>query len=91
MNVGQILEVHLGWAARNIGMQIKQKVEEARLKGEELRKELLKLFHTGSTRKIIEELPLEELPKVAHEVRRGRALRHAGLRRRHRGARSRSA
>ena len=65
MNVGQILEVHLGWAARNLGMQIKQRVEEHRLKAEDLRKELCGLFHNGSTRKIIEELPLEELPKVA--------------------------
>ncbi len=65
MNVGQILEVHLGWAARNLGMQLKQKVEEARVKGEEVRKELLKLFHTGTTKAIIEELPLDELPKLA--------------------------
>jgi DNA-directed RNA polymerase subunit beta len=71
MNVGQILEVHLGWAARNLGMQIKQKVEEARLKGEELRKDLVNLFHTGSTRKIIEELPVEELPKVAAKFDEG--------------------
>jgi len=71
MNVGQILEVHLGWAARNLGMQIQEKVEEARLKGEELRKDLLKLFHTGGTRKIIEELPLEELPKVAMKFGEG--------------------
>jgi DNA-directed RNA polymerase subunit beta len=65
MNVGQILEVHLGWAARNLGMQLKAKVEEAQLKAEQIREELTKFFHTGSTRQIIEELPLEELHKVA--------------------------
>jgi DNA-directed RNA polymerase subunit beta len=71
MNVGQILEVHLGWAARNIGMKIKQRVEEAQLKAEELRKELMALFHNGSTRQIIEELPLDQLPKVAEKFIEG--------------------
>jgi DNA-directed RNA polymerase subunit beta len=65
MNVGQILEVHLGWAARNLGIQLKEKVETFKLQGEAIRTELTKLFHTGSTKKIIEELPVEELAKVA--------------------------
>jgi DNA-directed RNA polymerase subunit beta len=46
-------------------MQLKAKVEEAQLKAEQIREELTKFFHTGSTRQIIEELPLEELHKVA--------------------------
>jgi len=71
MNVGQILEVHLGWAARNIGMKLKAKVEEARLEGEAIRTELLKLFHKGSTKKIIEELPLSEVAKVALKFEEG--------------------
>ncbi len=34
MNVGQILEVHLGWACANLGKQIGELVEEYRRTGE---------------------------------------------------------
>lgn len=33
MNIGQILENHLGWAARSIGMQIEEQLEELKKQG----------------------------------------------------------
>jgi len=46
MNVGQILETHLGWAARGLGKQIGQAAEAARAKGQtgELRKKLQQIY-----------------------------------------------
>jgi len=43
MNVGQVLETHLGWAARGIGLKIGQMIEEMR-PVEELRKYLIGAF-----------------------------------------------
>jgi len=44
MNVGQILETHLGWAALNLGYRIGELLEEAG-KPENLRKLLKASFH----------------------------------------------
>jgi len=46
MNVGRILETHLGWAARGLGKQIGQAAEAARAKGQtgELRKKLQQIY-----------------------------------------------
>src|SRR6188508_1037231 len=43
MNVGQILEVHLGWAARSLGLQIDQMIQE-QWTGDGLRAKLKKVF-----------------------------------------------
>ncbi|MDP8224600.1 MAG: DNA-directed RNA polymerase subunit beta [Candidatus Lernaella stagnicola] len=45
MNVGQILEVHLGWAARHLGEQIQHVLEQSFNAGK-LRKQLLAVFET---------------------------------------------
>ena len=46
MNVGQILETHLGWACRGMGRQIGAAMETARLSGDEtgVRSELQRLY-----------------------------------------------
>jgi DNA-directed RNA polymerase subunit beta len=42
MNIGQILEIHLGWAARGLGRQLEGHLEK--FEAEHARKELLKVF-----------------------------------------------
>jgi DNA-directed RNA polymerase subunit beta len=42
MNIGQILEVHLGWAALGLGRQLEQHIEN--FKAEEVRKQLVDTF-----------------------------------------------
>ncbi|MBX7230873.1 MAG: DNA-directed RNA polymerase subunit beta [Bdellovibrionales bacterium] len=42
MNIGQILEVHLGWAARSLGEQLQKHLEK--FKAEEVRSELSGIF-----------------------------------------------
>ncbi len=46
MNVGQILETHLGWAARELGNKIRQ-LFSAEARAELLRKELKNLYHNS--------------------------------------------
>src|SRR6185437_4430391 len=42
MNIGQVLEVHLGWAAHGLGKQLERYVEE--FKAEEARKNIAEIF-----------------------------------------------
>jgi DNA-directed RNA polymerase subunit beta len=71
MNVGQILEVHLGWAGLLLGRQICELIEERKLGGEALRKHLLKIFNKGETKKLIEELPEQDLVPFALKFKNG--------------------
>ena len=54
MNVGQILEVHLGWACANLGKQIGKAVEEYRRTGE-MRQELMDRLKLAYGDEIFEE------------------------------------
>ncbi|MBX3272267.1 MAG: DNA-directed RNA polymerase subunit beta [Sandaracinaceae bacterium] len=74
MNVGQILETHLGWAGYLLGRQLQELMEEKGFAGEPLRKLLLKIYAKGETKKIIEEMPAEELPSFVRKIRDGLQL-----------------
>ena len=50
MNVGQVLETHLGWAARNLGTQIEEMLR-SQANADEVRKYLDKVYNDGSARK----------------------------------------
>ncbi len=52
MNVGQILETHLGWAAKNIGMALNRVMEEA-FDRKALEKMCLDIWDTDDVRKIV--------------------------------------
>ncbi len=52
MNVGQILEIHLGCAARGLGRQIDNLIEEMKL--DELRKRIKRIFTTPPLKKEID-------------------------------------
>lgn len=70
MNVGQILECHLGWAASELGKKIDAVLSAgAGLKG--LRKKLMKLFTTETMRKRIAEMDDNELIEFARPFRNG--------------------
>src|SRR5690606_1476938 len=74
MNVGQILETHLGWAGYLLGRQLDELMVEKGFRGEPLRQHLLKIFDSGETRAIIESLPEDDLVKVAAKFRDGLQL-----------------
>lgn len=70
MNVGQILETHLGWACAEIGRQIDKALQSGiGLKG--IRKKLARLFATTSMKKLIEEMDDDRLREFCEQYRSG--------------------
>jgi DNA-directed RNA polymerase subunit beta len=70
MNVGQILEVHLGWAARELGNQINAYME-TNFSPEILRAQLKKIYETEDANRFIDALPDDDVIRFADKVRRG--------------------
>ena len=71
MNVGQILEVHLGWAGLLLGKQVQELIVEKKMGIEDLRKHLIKVFNRGETKKLLEELGEKELLAFASKLKDG--------------------
>ena len=70
MNVGQILETHLGWAGWKMGEKVAKLLKE-NSKEEVVRRELKALFKDSALADTIAELSDEELPAVAESLVRG--------------------
>jgi DNA-directed RNA polymerase subunit beta len=70
MNVGQILETHLGWGARQLGRQIHAMVERE-FRGDALRAKLKKIFKDETRQKFIDGLNDAELTSWAESVKDG--------------------
>jgi DNA-directed RNA polymerase subunit beta len=74
MNVGQILEVHLGWAGLLLGKQMAELIREKQLSGDDLKKHLTRIFNKGETKKLIEELGDKDLQSFAVKFKDGMQL-----------------
>jgi len=72
MNVGQIFETHLGWAAAGIGKQLGSLLDEIRQSGKysELRKRLVDLYGQEQ-KKDFSELSDDELDELVNNLRSG--------------------
>jgi DNA-directed RNA polymerase subunit beta len=70
MNVGQILETHLGWAAHQLGEKIAEVVERNR-DANEVRAMVTERFANTATLRQLLELDDEMLLRVAHGMKRG--------------------
>ena len=71
MNVGQVLETHLGWAAKGIGDQINALLEKQR-KNPEIREYLEKVYNgIGQRRENLKSLNEGELRELAENLRHG--------------------
>jgi len=73
MNVGQILETHLGWAARGIGLKIGDALEKVQSSGKStkaLRSEMSKVYNAGEMADI-EALSDPEVMELAGNLSRG--------------------
>ena len=70
MNVGQVLETHLGWAARGLGLKI-GKMLEAKAKIEELREYLRQIYNSSGNTEDLESLTDAEIVELAGNLRRG--------------------
>jgi DNA-directed RNA polymerase subunit beta len=74
MNVGQILETHLGWASANIGRQLGRMVEEIKdgsADVNQLRKELIELYAHNNLAKELEKVDDEEVLALGKKLSKG--------------------
>ncbi|MHB8166607.1 MAG: DNA-directed RNA polymerase subunit beta, partial [Sulfuricella sp.] len=70
MNVGQILEVHLGWAAKGLGIKIGDMLK-AHAKIQDMRKFLGKIYNSSGKPEDIDSLSDEEVLTLAHNLQGG--------------------
>ncbi|HAJ91366.1 MAG TPA: DNA-directed RNA polymerase subunit beta, partial [Gammaproteobacteria bacterium] len=70
MNVGQVLETHLGWAAKGLGIKI-GKMLEAQQKVIEIRNFLDKIYNTSGHREDLDSLSDEEVIELARNLVKG--------------------
>jgi DNA-directed RNA polymerase subunit beta len=73
MNVGQILETHLGWACRNLGKQVAEAVNayQRSFDSAPLRAKLGELYGTGADTKQLEQMADGEVVEIASHLTRG--------------------
>ena len=70
MNVGQILETHLGWAAREIGHKIDAELK-AGATGAQMRKRLREFYNDPESQEFVDQLADSEVLKLAGKCRAG--------------------
>lgn len=70
MNVGQVLETHLGWAARGLGLKIGQMLE-AKAKITELRKLLDQIYNANGKKENLDSLSDEEILTLCKNLKNG--------------------
>jgi DNA-directed RNA polymerase subunit beta len=73
MNVGQILEVHLGWAGYLLGQQLQEMVDTG-VDAAALRKHLQRIFTTGPVRKVVDEVSDKEIIPLVRSWKHGLQL-----------------
>lgn len=70
MNVGQILEVHLGWAAKGLGKKIENMLQEQK-NAEEMRAFLDRIYNQSGKKENIASLTDDEIMNLADNLRDG--------------------
>ncbi len=70
MNIGQILETHLGWAAKGLGKRIGEMLD-AKRKVEEIREFLDKIYNTSGQKEDLDSLTDEEILELSKNLRAG--------------------
>jgi len=70
MNVGQILEVHLGWAAHELGQQI-DRYMQTNFSPDVLRAQLKKIYETREAQRFVDSLGDDDVIAFADKLRRG--------------------
>jgi DNA-directed RNA polymerase subunit beta len=70
MNVGQVLETHLGWAAKELGRKLGQMLDNG-TKVAELRKRLDKIYSVGGSVEDLDSIDDDGIVELAGNLRRG--------------------
>jgi len=73
MNIGQILETHLGWASASLGKEVNSMILKMQTEGQsnDLKKKLLDVYDHKSQKKIIEKMNEDEIFEIANNVKEG--------------------
>ncbi|MCZ6525073.1 MAG: DNA-directed RNA polymerase subunit beta [Gammaproteobacteria bacterium] len=70
MNVGQVLETHLGWAAKGLGLKIGAMLD-SQAQANDLRKFLSKIYNTGGKQEDLDSLSDQEIMELADNLKEG--------------------
>jgi DNA-directed RNA polymerase subunit beta len=70
MNVGQVLEVHLGWAAKGLGLRIGEMLN-THVQISELRKFLTTIYNESGKKEALDEFSDEEILELASNLKKG--------------------
>jgi DNA-directed RNA polymerase subunit beta len=70
MNIGQILETHLGWAARGLGRRLTQLMEE-QYSTEALKKELKKYYFSADHHAMVDAMDDEDVRRAVYKIKKG--------------------
>src|SRR5579863_7741699 len=71
MNVGQVLETHLGWAAKGVGLKIGRMLD-AQAQTQEMRGFMAKIYNeTGGQKERLDELTDKEIAELASNLKEG--------------------
>jgi len=74
MNVGQILETHLGWASANLGRDISRMIEsiqEGEHKVKDLREKLLSVYDDKNSKEVFSKYNDDQVLEVAGKLKKG--------------------
>ncbi len=74
MNVGQVLETHLGWAGKELGQQLDDIIERE-FSPKALRTKLKDIYGTSETKKLIDNLDDEEVLDISRRLANGIPVR----------------
>ena len=70
MNIGQILETHLGWAARGVGERLQRLIDE-KYSGEQLRKQLKGIYDDEAFGAFLDKLTDKEVVSLCQRLKGG--------------------
>ena len=73
MNIGQILETHLGWASASLGRQVNEMIKKIQTQGQtnDLRSKLLEIYDFDSHQKIIKNMNDDEILELGNNLKDG--------------------
>ncbi len=73
MNIGQILETHLGWASASYGKQVKEMLTKMQSEGQssDLKDKLFEIYNDNSHKKIISKMNDDEICELADNIKDG--------------------
>ncbi len=70
MNIGQIMETHLGWASRVLGRQLAAMLDEG-VHLKELREQVKDVFSSDEVAKLVDSMDDDELVESVRDIRQG--------------------